>query len=149
MSELDLALALRLLGQDPEDDLKCVYCGLRADTWDHLIGLVKNAELRGYGHQLGNLVPCCRVCNSKKGAKDWDVHLREILPDPSAFDAKYALLVLYRDRYAFPVNLEQAAELLPEEWARYCQIKQEIFRLMAEADKIATRLRTVVASGKS
>src|SRR6202040_537414 len=93
-----------------------------------------------------NLVPCCRDCNSKKGAKNWDAHLRGIIPDHSAFQAKYSLIASYLVRYASPVNLKRAAEMLPDDWIRYCEIKQEIFRLMTEADNIATRLRAVVAS---
>jgi hypothetical protein len=144
--EVKLGAALRLLGQDPDGDLICIYCGLQAETWDHLIGLVEKAELRGYGHQIGNLAPCCRDCNSKKGAKGWDVHLRRVVPDQSAFEAKYSLISSYIDRYAAPVNLKRAAEMLPDDWMRYCEIKREIFRLMAEADTVATRLRGVVAS---
>ena len=41
--EVELGEAIRSLGQDPEGDLQCIYCGLRADTWDHLVDLVKNA----------------------------------------------------------------------------------------------------------
>jgi hypothetical protein len=44
------------------------------------------------------------------------------------------------------VNLKRAAEMLPDDWARYCEIKRVIFRLMAEADTIAARLRGVIAS---
>jgi hypothetical protein len=47
-----LAAALRLLGQDPDTDLKCVYCDTPADTWDHLVGLVEKGKLRGFGHQF-------------------------------------------------------------------------------------------------
>lgn len=144
--EVKLGEALRQLGQDPDGDLNCIYCELRAETWDHLIGLVEKGELRGYGHQLGNLVPCCRDCNSKKGAKSWDAHLREVVPDQSAFEAKYSLVASYLDRYAASVNLKRAAEILPDDWMRYCEIKQQILRLMAEADTVATRLRSVVAS---
>ena len=35
---------------------------------------------------------------------------------------------------------------MPDEWTRYCEIKREIFQLMAEADAIAARLRGIVAS---
>jgi len=144
--DLKVSAALRLLGQDPDGDLYCVYCGLRATTWDHLIGLVEKAELRGYGHQIGNLVPCCRDCNSKKGAKGWETYLREVVPEQSAFEVKQSLIAGYLKGYAALVNLKQAAELLPDDWTRYCAIKQEVFRLMEEADIIATRLRGVVAS---
>jgi 5-methylcytosine-specific restriction endonuclease McrA len=144
--EVKLAAAIRLLGQDPDGDLNCVYCDLKATTWDHLVGLVENAELRGYGHQIGNLLPCCRDCNSKKGAKGWEIYLRKVILDQSAFEAKYKVIACYIDRYAALVNLKRAAETLPDDWARYCAIKQEIFKLMAEADTIATRLRGLVAA---
>jgi 5-methylcytosine-specific restriction endonuclease McrA len=144
--EAKLVAAILLLGQDPASDLTCVYCDLHATTWDHLVGLVENAELRGYGHQIGNLLPCCRDCNSKKGAKRWDVYLREAVPDLMAFEAKQKLIAGYIERHAVAVNLKRAAEKLPADWARYSAIKQEIFKLMDEADSIAARLRAVVAS---
>jgi HNH endonuclease len=143
--ELNLRMALQLLGQDPDGDLKCVYCSKPADTWDHLVGLVENGELRGYGHQIGNLVPCCRDCNSKKGAKGWQDYLREAVPEQLDFTRKRDLIASYLGRYAVPVNVNRATEMLPDDWARYCEIKQEVFRLMAEADNIAARLRGVVA----
>ena len=141
-----VSAALRLLGQNPEGDLRCVYCGLQATTWDHLIGLVENAELRGYGHQVGNLVPCCRDCDSKKGSKPWETYLREVVPDQSGFEAKRGLIAQYLSGYAALVDLKQAAEKMPDDWSRYCAIKQEVFRLVAEADTIATRLRGAVVN---
>lgn len=141
--------ALRTLGQDPNGELSCVYCEDPAETWDHLIGLVENEELRGYGHQLGNLVPCCRRCNSKKGGKGWDVYLREVALERSAFETKYGLIKSCLERYAAPVTLDRAAEMLPGDWMRYREIKEKLFLLMAEADAIAARLRGVVASKPS
>ena len=32
--------ALVFLEQNPNEDLKCVFCNEEAETWDHLIGLV-------------------------------------------------------------------------------------------------------------
>jgi hypothetical protein len=116
-----------------------------ATTWDHLIGLVENAELRGFGHQIGNLVPCCRDCNSAKGANDWRAYLRQNVANQSAFEERHSLIATYLEQYGTPVNLKRAAEMLPAEWERYSAIKHEIFSLMAEADKIASRLRGVVA----
>ncbi len=145
-NEERLEAAIRFLGQNPDDDLNCVYCGLAAETWDHLVGLVDKSELRGYGHQLGNLVPCCRGCNSKKSAKDWDIYLRGVVIEQSVFEVKYNLIASYLAQYAVPVNLKQAGEILPDDWIRYSEIKKEIFELMAKADTIAARLRSVVAS---
>ena len=67
--EATLNAALLLLGQNPDGDLDCVYCNSNAETWDHLVGLVEKGEFRGYGHQVGNLVPCCRKCSRRQGRR--------------------------------------------------------------------------------
>ena len=54
-----LKQAMAALGQTDLNDLRCVYCGAGGETWDHLVGLVKNSELHGYGHQVGNLAGRC------------------------------------------------------------------------------------------
>jgi len=125
---------LRLLGQDPDGDLKCVYCESNAETWDHLIGLVEKGELRGYGHQLGNLVPCCRKCNSGKGSKDWHKYLGEK-------EEKQKLIDAYHKRFATPVDPKHMQTQLPDLWKRYGEIKGQILELMEEADDIADHLR--------
>ena len=133
--------ALRLLGQDPDGELTCIYCGRPAETWDHLHGLVKNANLSGFGHQLGNLVPCCKGCNSRKGAKDWEAFLKNELSEKAAFEEKHSLITNYRDRYVDRINPAALAEKSPEDWNRYCEIKRHIISLMKEADEIAEKLR--------
>ncbi len=136
--------AIRLLGQDPAHDLNCVFCGKPAATWDHLVSLVKDSQLRGYGHQLGNLVPCCRACNESKGSKTWDEFLREKVPGAKEFNAKNRLIAKYLHRFASRVDLAHAARRCPREWNRYVALKQRIFNLMMEADQIAAHLRDVV-----
>jgi hypothetical protein len=49
---------------------RCYYCGLLLDwkttfTVDHIIPRIGKG-----GHQLENVVPCCRSCNSAKGDRD-------------------------------------------------------------------------------
>lgn len=141
-----VSAAIRILDQDPDGDLQCVYCGRSATTWDHLVGLVKDKELHGYGHQIGNLVPCCRECNSKKGAKQWEEFLREITPSDADFSSKKRRIAAYLNRNATAVNLRNAAKALPHEWDRYVSLKAEILRLLGEADTLAIRLREKVAS---
>jgi hypothetical protein len=101
--------------------------------------------LRGFGHQIGNLVPCCRACNSEKGAKEWETYLRKKVLDDSAFEAKHRQITFYLTGYAVRVNLKLAEEQNPAEWKRYDEIKEKICNLMKEADKIAEKLRPVVA----
>lgn len=49
----------------------CMYCGLRASTYDHVIPLSFASTLLGVAKRIGKLVavPCCRECNSIAGAK--------------------------------------------------------------------------------
>ena len=61
--------AIIALGQDPDSDLLCVYCGDEAETWDHIHATVREKKFSGHGHRIGNLLPCCKTCNSKKGNK--------------------------------------------------------------------------------
>lgn len=46
---------------------RCVYCGAKASklTLDHVEPIVA-----GGAHRRSNLIPCCKSCNSSKGAKD-------------------------------------------------------------------------------
>ena len=136
--------AMALLGQTDLDDLRCVYCDTVAETWDHLVGLVKNSELNGYGHQIGNLVPCCRDCNSSKGNKDWRVFLRSRITDLVELKRVEQALETYLIKYATEVDLSLVKAKYPEEWQRYEDILAQIIELMAEADQLAPQLRTGV-----
>lgn len=133
--------ALRVLGQNPDDDLECVYCGREAETWDHLIGLVKNSQLRGYGHQIGNLIPCCRSCNSKKGSKDWRQFIEHHVTEETNRTQIQIKLSQYLTRYAKVIDIDQIKRELPDEWLRYLAVKEQILALMKEADTIANRIR--------
>lgn len=51
----------------------CVYCMTNpANTIDHVISIVCDGRLSGYGNTPDNLVPCCSSCNSSKGSRKWD-----------------------------------------------------------------------------
>ncbi len=132
---------MKFLGQDPDRALFCVYCGREADTWDHLVGLVRNKQLCGYGHQLGNLVPCCKVCNSRKGSKDWGRFLDEQVGDKEERRKKKVLLKSYLARFAKPLDLDLVRRAMPEEWGTYASLKDKMIRLMADADRIASKIR--------
>lgn len=49
----------------------CVYCSGNADTLDHLVGVVRNGIPSGFGDTQFNLVPCCSLCNTSKGQRDF------------------------------------------------------------------------------
>jgi hypothetical protein len=136
-----ITLAMSALGQNNLDKLLCVYCAEPAETWDHLVGLVKKTELNGYGHQIGNLVPCCKTCNSLKGNRDWREFLRSQIKDETKRQQLEQLLSCYLQEFATEIDLVKARAERTAEWERYAQIKQQIINLMAEADRLADELR--------
>lgn len=54
----------RLLAKWKRRGVRCAYCPALANTIDHAVPLV-----RGGTNYEGNLVPCCRSCNSSKGGR--------------------------------------------------------------------------------
>ncbi|MFT5836417.1 MAG: hypothetical protein ACI9RG_001323 [Sulfurimonas sp.] len=133
--------ALKFLGQNPNKELKCVFCNEYAETWDHLVGLVKNGELRGYGHQIGNLVPCCKQCNSKKGSKEFDRFINEYNEIYCDKNGLIKLLSQYQMKFSKEINLNLLKEKTPETYKQFLKVKQEVFDLMEKADILAEKLR--------
>jgi hypothetical protein len=129
--------AIAQLGQDPDNDLVCAYCGSAAETWDHINATVRNKLFSGFGHRLGNLLPCCKPCNSRKGNKEWRAHLSSLeLSDGETVRRKgliegYVALRLQRD--PTPEELPEYLELL--------RLKEQVLDLFAQADKVAKQLR--------
>ncbi len=130
--------ALEPFGLDPEK-LECVYCGGPAQTWDHLVGLVQDSEFNGYGHQIGNLVPCCRECNSSKGSRDWKEFIKNLELQQK--------LETYLKTYATPIEMDEIRRLKDEDdefkkdYDNFIKKRDEILKLMQEADEIAKRIR--------
>jgi hypothetical protein len=132
--------ALEMLQQDPHNDLNCVYCSEPAKTWDHLFSLVKNGELSGPGHQIGNLVPCCKDCNSKKGGKDYKEFIKKECLNEEEMRQKIEVLDNYSSEFTRHI-VETLDEKCSAEMDEYRKVRSEIYRLMGEADKIASQIR--------
>ena len=134
--------AISLLGQDPDVDLACVYCGLPAETWDHLRGLVVKRNFSGYGHVLGNLVPSCKPCNSRKGSKDWRAFLESTPADRSTRARREALIAAYVAEYLpEPLTVATFEDRCPELMAEFSAIRMEVLALLARADDVAAAIR--------
>lgn len=63
------------------DGYTCAYCGNDATEVDHII-----SRKRGGGHDLENLVACCKPCNSRKGALEEGVFLTQFVTPPVFLD---------------------------------------------------------------
>lgn len=127
--------AVIALGQDPEQPLRCAYCDAPAKTWDHVFATVKDSHFSGHGHRLGNLLPCCKPCNSAKGNKNWRQYLEGLgLSDQVERSAR---IEAYLSKYS-------VTDVLPKESPEYLRlltIKKEVLALLAEADQLAKVIR--------
>ena len=142
-SEATIAAALSKLGQAANSDLVSVYCQSPAKTWDHLTGLVKDSELHGFGHQIGNLVPSCSACNSRKGNRDCREFVRANVAEPRK-SLLLECLEAYQSEFARPIDMERARTTEAETWQRYDALRAQIHTLMQEADSLAGILRACV-----
>ena len=129
--------AISTLGQNPDQDLLCAYCGSPAQTWDHIFATVQASQFSGHGHRLGNLLPCCKPCNSAKGNKDWLRFLMELqLPEPIRQERENriaAFLTKFLVQDSVPSHVP--------EYERLQQIKHQVMLLLAEADELAEVIR--------
>ena len=133
--------ALDALGQKNLKELSCVYCERLAQTWDHLENLVKDGQLNGYGHQIGNLVPCCRDCNSRKGGKSFRVFVNA---NATLTDAEKSNLMLRLETHLALAKPIAPSNLSPgghEALTKFLTLQTQILGLMEEADKYAQILR--------
>ncbi len=129
--------AIVVLGQDPDQDLLCAYCGALAQTWDHVFATVKDSRFSGYGHRLGNLLPCCKSCNSAKGNKDW----RRFLAELPLSSAAYQAAVGHIEAYLSTFSLQDSVPENSPEYDRLLQVRAEVLELLAEADQLAKVIR--------
>jgi 5-methylcytosine-specific restriction endonuclease McrA len=136
--EREVIKALRQLGQDP-GNLKCVYCSRKAATWDHLMSIVKNSEFRGYGHQIGNLVPACRPCNEAKGGKNFrDYLLKGKNPQRKVLVRK---LESHLKKFSKQHDIQGFKKKNAVLWRQYERLRKQVLDKMKEGDLIAEKLR--------
>lgn len=129
--------AVRQLGQDPQADLSCVYCGGPAETWDHVRATVFNKRFSGHGHTLGNLLPCCKPCNSKKGNKVWHDYIESLRLDPEKLEERKHRISNYLSSFnASAPDFEKYPE-----YAQLEDLKQQVLEIFKRADAIAAALR--------
>lgn len=116
-----------------DGQIYCVYCGLvEAQTWDHLFALVKNNEPSVYGHRYGNLVPCCKDCNSKKGNKDWAIANESINANNPEQKTKVNRVISSHIK-KYPPNGRLVSD---DQKKKVSGIKEKILKLMKDADNV-------------
>jgi len=129
--------AVSVLGQNPDEDLECVYCAEKAATWDHIKSRVKDGASSGAGHRLGNLLPSCRTCNEKKGQKNWREFLDSLPMSPDARRAREERISDFIEKYAVDEPPSKRTEL----HEKYDRLRHHIHELMQQADEVAKQIR--------
>jgi len=140
--KLKIETALIALGQEDLNHLACVYCGRPAQTWDHLENLVKGGQFNGYGHQIGNLVPSCRECNSEKGGRSFRAF---VAADTRLTEVQRAALIRRLENHlalAKPVEMRALDPDRQEIFSKFQAVQMQILQLLEETDRYATLLRT-------
>jgi 5-methylcytosine-specific restriction endonuclease McrA len=137
-NEEKINTAISILGQDPDSDLLCAYCDKLAETWDHIKAVVSKSAFSGHGHQINNLIPCCKDCNSAKGNKDWEVYLKLKNLDSEARIERITNYINHN--YIDAKNLLQTDDF-KEDLARFSKIKEEVFQLLKQGDHQAKIIR--------
>jgi len=106
---------------------RCVYCSdSKSLQMDHAIPINKSSLGE---HRLGNLVPSCKDCNSKKGAKDF----REFLDDEGKISkieeymASKHYMPLEKDNDQLEKILEMARQDVLAVAGRYTTILNDLF----------------------
>lgn len=137
--------AIRLLGQDPDKDLFCVYCEEPAETWDHIRAVVEKGEFSGHGHTISNLLPCCKNCNSKKGNKDWRVFIEQSKIDQLTKEKKTKLIEEYIKQNRVDIR-DILTNECKDELKELNIIRDKIFELMKESDAKSKLIREKIRS---
>lgn len=143
--EATVAGAISSLGMNPEKDLLCAYCHGAAETWDHIFATVKNSRFSGHGHRLGNLLPCCKPCNSSKGSKPWQTYLSSLPITDQERQARTDAINNYISTYA----VDDAIVAASTDHERLDAIRLQVLELLAEGDRIAAKIRTEASNASA
>lgn len=135
--DLRVRSAITALGQDPDSGLRCAYCGAEAETWDHVRATVREKKFSGHGHRIGNLLPCCKTCNSRKGNKDWRAFLHA-MPADTQRSEREARIDYYIATYSQP---DPIPEHLPE-YRELQDLLRQVLALLKRADELASIVRS-------
>lgn len=128
---------LLILGQEPNQPLRCVFCQADARTIDHLNGLVENSRFTGHGHVIGNLVPCCETCNTSKGSKPW----RDFANSIGTPKEQIARIAEYESFAPKPMSEVDLKALYPDLIEAYERLRNLSHELLRTADNLANEIQ--------
>lgn len=134
---------LKRFGQIQGEE-KCVYCGERAGTIDHIFNLTIQGLPSGYNSDYNNLVPCCKDCNSKKGATLWQDYMKtDEMIKIEGHEQRFEVLEKILKKYP-PFYFDFKEVVGEEKWNNYIKMKEELLMKMDETSEVLIKLRKLV-----
>lgn len=135
--------ALAALGM--ENGIKCAYCGGRYTEWDHFHPLVVDKKPSGHISEINNLVPCCSVCNSSKGNKDWKVFMKgKPEKDTDDWKKRYKLLEDYDKREKLKISDDDFQRICGDIWARHWENLDNLIDQIREYQVVSDKIRGIL-----
>ena len=140
-TEADKTAVLNYFGQSA-DEMTCVYCGERAQDWDHLWPLVRFKRPTGMFSGKGNVVPACGTCNQSKSGSDWEKWMRGPAKHSprtrgiSDLERRIERLIQYTTLY--PQKAEKLEDMVnPDLWQEYWYRLERLHASLREAQSLA------------
>lgn len=118
-------------------DLLCAYCNAYAETWDHVHATVEDGEFSGFGHQIQNLLPCCKPCNSRKGNRDWKQFF-DALGDSGEWRTGRRVAI---ESHVSGARCDVDRLKADPQYKQYEQLRELVIKQLKEADSMACELR--------
>lgn len=133
--------AINVLGQSDPNNLDCVYCSRPAETWDHLTSLVKDKQPHGFGHQIRNLVPCCKRCNSMKRGDSYPKYIDTLVALSKKERAQLKGRLTRYLKKAKMVDPRKDTVAIKELLAKYQKAQEKVLATFRAADRLAKEIR--------
>lgn len=133
---------------------QCGYCLRKGEgkTVDHINPLVKNGMPSGFITDIGNLIPCCKDCNSSKGGKDFKewykspknvARLLKIGLTEKEIDERYQIILAYINKHcSTPLSYESIVG--KEKWDEYIKRKERLLNILKEEQEFCDELSDLI-----
>ncbi len=109
-----------------------------AQGLDHIRATGQNIGFIVQCHRIGNLLPSCTECNSKKRSMHWRDFLKKYKSKDKTYKRRVRRITAYTNQYKVS-NL--SFKRIPEYQALQRKL-EKVLKLLNEADKLAAIVRT-------
>ncbi|HYF80521.1 MAG TPA: hypothetical protein VD973_25720 [Symbiobacteriaceae bacterium] len=143
-TEAEFNEMLQILGMD-RDHLRCVFCNKPTKRLGHLNALVEDRQPTGWGTTIGNLVPVCSTCGSRRGNQPWAEWLQQQATDKTwpghanVIETTKRLTLLEQ---RFPDQRLVWSQKIPPDLAQeFRDLQAEVIESLDRLHKIGTKIK--------